>query len=80
VLCLAVTLAGIATAMTLREDAMNLMHAICHTTGGVLLVAVWYHTSHVARLWHIWYFFNLAPAIVEMIVILLKTRRGIEKW
>ncbi len=80
VVCLAVCLTGMATAMSLREEVMNLIHAVCHTVGGVLLVAVWFYTSHVARLWHVWYFFSLAPASVELMLILLKTRHGLEKW
>ncbi len=80
IICLGVCLSGIVTAMSLREEVMNLLHAICHTIAGVMLVAVWYYTSHVARLWHIWYFFSLAPASVELLVILLKTRQGVEKW
>ena len=80
IVCLAVCMVGVVTAVTVRVDVMNLLHATCHTTGGVMLVAVWYYTAHTARLWHIWYFFSLIPAFLELLVVLAKTRRGLEKW
>jgi hypothetical protein len=80
VLCLAVSIAGVANARTLRVTGLNLLHALCHTSGGVLLILVWYYTAHVYRLWHILYFFSIIPALLEIFSVVLSHWRGYDIW
>lgn len=80
VICLMVCMLGVANARTLRVTGVNLLHAICHTTGGVLLLMVWYYTAHVHRIWHVFYFFSLIPAAVELISVVLSYSRGYDMW
>ncbi|CUI14066.1 membrane-associated protein, putative [Bodo saltans] len=80
VLCLAVAVAGIFNARTLRVTGLNLLHALCHTAGGILLILVWFYTAHVHRLWHIFYFFNIIPASIEIFSVVLSYWRGYDMW
>ena len=80
IFCLVVCISGIATARTLRVTGVNFLHAVCHTSAGVLLLAVWHYTSHVHRLWHIFYVFSIIPSIVELLAVFLSLWRGYDAF
>lgn len=74
--CLLLVSHGFFSGRTTQCEALNLIHAACHTTAGVLLISVWNDEAHVARLWHVWYFFSLIPAAIETLATLLSMRQG----
>jgi hypothetical protein len=80
IICLAICVIGVGNARTLRVTGVNLLHALCHTSGGVLLMLVWYYTSHVDRIWHVFYFFSVIPASVEVLAVALSIWRGFDMW
>lgn len=80
VVCLAISMIGVATARTLRVTGINLLHSLCHTAAGVLLILVWYYTAHIFRLWHVFYFFSIIPATVELLSFTMSWWRGYDMW
>ena len=71
---------GVFSARTLHLELNNLMHSVCHSCAGILLLTVWYYTSHVARIWHVWYFFGAFPSLIEVLLLVLSRRQGLWKW
>lgn len=71
---------GFFTGRTTTNEPLNVVHASCHTIAGVMLVVVWDWSAHVARVWHIWYFFGLLPSVLEIVVFLSSRSRGLFRW
>jgi hypothetical protein len=67
---------GIKTAVTIRNPAMNLVHAACHITAGILLMCVWNYSGHYVRIWHIQYFFGYIPTALELAYMYCAFQRG----
>lgn len=80
VICLAVCVVGIASSRTLRLPGVNLLHCLCHTAAGISLIMIWYRTSHVHRLWHVFYVFSIIPAVAELIAVMFSLGRGGDLW
>lgn len=80
VLCLALTTLGFLSGRSIQIPFTNLIHAICHTAAGVLFMCIWAYDAHVMRMWHVWYFFGLVPAVVEVAVVGASVFRGALAW
>lgn len=80
ILCLVVCMSGVITGRSLRLPGVNLVHCVCHSVGGVLLMMIWFHTSHIERVWHVFYFFSLIPAIIEILSMIFSFLRGFDLW
>ena len=77
IICFFIVSAGFFSGRSTSNEALNLIHAAIHTAGGTLLMCTWYYDGHIVRLWHVWYFFSLIPAGLEMIVNLLSRSQGL---
>lgn len=64
------------TGRMIRLDSLNLMHACFHTIGAIWLVEIWHQDAHVWRIWHVWIFCSLLPALVEAVMLVRLHRRG----
>eukprot|EP00758_Cryptobia_borreli_P000645 Tbor_TRINITY_DN1362_c0_g1::TRINITY_DN1362_c0_g1_i1::g.12515::m.12515 len=78
--CLVIILLGFLSARTISSELNNIFHGLCHSVAGGLFMCAWVYEMHVARLWHIWYFWGLCPALVEMYVVTLSIWRGTESY
>lgn len=79
-ICLVVCSTGFFTGRTILNGALNLLHAVCHTVAGILLICMWYNEGHVVRIWHIMYFFALFPAAVETFCMIQSQLQGVDMW
>jgi hypothetical protein len=80
VLCLVLTTLGFLSGRSIQIHVVNLIHAVCHTLAGVLFMCIWAYDSHVMRMWHVWYFFGLVPAVLEVAVVGASYYRGAVMW
>lgn len=78
--CLFVCTSGLFTGRTLRMSGMNFVHCVCHSVAGALLIVVWHYTLHVARLWHVFYFFSIPPTVCEVIAFCFSAWKGYDSW
>ncbi|CCW61677.1 unnamed protein product [Phytomonas sp. EM1] len=77
-LCLFFNMWGIVTGRTLRYGLDNFFQGACDGAAGVLLILAWRFTAHVARLWHVFYFFTIIPTGFELLVLLNSYIKGID--
>ena len=72
-----VTVAIFLSGVLIRYETLHFIQASLHAAGAGLLMTVWNDNLHTDRVWHAMLFFNLVPAVIDLLGIgyLWKQRR-----
>lgn len=53
-----------------RFETLHFIQAALHAGGAALLLKVWSDNLHVNRVWHSMVFFNLIPAVIDVLAVI----------
>eukprot|EP01065_Artemidia_motanka_P036340 TRINITY_DN44268_c0_g1_i1.p2 TRINITY_DN44268_c0_g1~~TRINITY_DN44268_c0_g1_i1.p2 ORF type:complete len:162 (+),score=39.15 TRINITY_DN44268_c0_g1_i1:92-577(+) len=67
--CVCICVLGAFLGMSTLQCAPNLLQAVAHSIAAVLLLTVHYTAAHYARFWHIFFFFTLPAAALEVWIL-----------
>eukprot|EP00759_Apiculatamorpha_spiralis_P050899 PhF_6_TR496/c0_g1_i2/m.251 len=67
VISILVSLGGIMLGFSVGNAALNTTSCVAHVVASYALFIIWEQKLHYVRIWHVFYFLQLAPAIVEIV-------------